>query len=481
MLDQPTRTRRHSPRTVQVVALIGAASSSFSFTVLSAALAEIAVDLDSSVSTITWVIAAPMLAFAVFTPMAGKLGDVYGHRRMYLIGFTGAAVFSFATASAWSAPALIAFRVIGQGFSSSTGPSALAIIMSVYPEDRRTHVIGVWSAVMSASPAFGVVIGGPLIDLTSWRILFVLQGIGMTVAVLASWFVLPATERRHDLRFDLPGALFLAIGIAPLLIAVNRAAAAGWTHPLVILGLLISPVGIAAFAWWERRTPHPLFELAALRERNIGLPLATQLFSNGPYMAALVLTAVMLASLFDLDTTAVSLMILPRPVCFSIGSANSGRLVDRFGGRAVVALGMGCVTFGITLIGFGALWDSLLLVGVGVALTGGGSGMSRPPVVAALTTAMGSRDLGVGTGMRYGAAQVGAAAGISVLAAQVGTDSGATRYFMVLLATAACAGAGLAVASSIRFAVATRPTPTAAAPGAPFSSVLHPRATRPRD
>ncbi len=328
---------------------------------------------------------------------------------------------------------------------------------------------------MSASPAVGVVLGGPLIDLTSWRILFVLQGIGMTVAVVASWFVLPATERRHDLRFDIPGALFLALGIAPLLVAVNRATSVGWSHPLVVAGLILCPIGLGLFATRERRTAHPLFELAALRERNVGLPLVSQLFSNGPYMAALVLTAVMLAGLFDLETTAVSLMILPRPICYSIGSASSGRLVDRLGGRTVVIIGMGSVTLGISLIGLGAHTHSLVLVGLGVALTGGGSGVSRPPVVAALTTAMSAGDLGVGTGMLNMIAQIGAAAGISVLAAQVAADSGATRYLVVLLVTAGVAAIGLVVASSIRFATAGRPQPTAAAPGAPFSSVLHPR------
>ena len=136
----PPDDRRFSPRTVQVVALTGVACSSFTITVLSAALATIAADLNSSVSVITWVIAGPLLAFAVFTPMAGKLGDLYGHRRMYLTGFAGAAVFSLLTSFATSAFMLIAVRVIAQGFAASTGPSALAIMMSVFPEDRRTQI-----------------------------------------------------------------------------------------------------------------------------------------------------------------------------------------------------------------------------------------------------------------------------------------------------------------------------------------------------
>ena len=144
----PPNDRTFSPRVVQVVALTGVACSSFTITVLSAALATIADDLDSSVSVVTWVIAGPLLAFAVFTPMAGKLGDLHGHRRMYLIGFAGAAVFSLLTAVASSAAMLIALRVAAQGFAASTGPSALAIMMSVFSEERRTRVAGTWSAVL---------------------------------------------------------------------------------------------------------------------------------------------------------------------------------------------------------------------------------------------------------------------------------------------------------------------------------------------
>ncbi|NDH23276.1 MAG: MFS transporter, partial [Actinobacteria bacterium] len=280
----PPADRRFSPRTVQVVALTGVACSSFTITVLSAALATIADDLDSSVSVITWVIAGPLLAFAVFTPMAGKLGDLYGHRRMYLIGFAGAAVFSLLTSFATSAFMLIAVRVIAQGFAASTGPSALAIMMSVFPEDRRTRVAGTWSAVLAAAPAIGVAVGGPLIEATSWRVLFVIQGSGMAIAVALAWFVLPATGRREDHTFDVVGSFLLAIGIGSLLVAINRGVPLGWDHPWVIVGLITSPVFVLAFLRYEQRIEHPLVELDALRERNVFLPIVSQIFLNGPYM-----------------------------------------------------------------------------------------------------------------------------------------------------------------------------------------------------
>ncbi len=465
--------RTYSPRTVQWVALVGVASSSFTITVLSAALAEIADDLGSTVAVVTWVIAAPLLAFAVFTPMAGKLGDIYGHRRMYLIGFTGAAIMSFVTAGAWSAGTLIGARVLAQAFSASTGPSALAIIMSVYPEDRRTHIAGTWGAVTSASPAIGVVAGGPLIDLTSWRILFVIQGIGMLTAVLLASRALPTTQERRHHSFDLVGGILLAVGFGSLLAAINRAADVGWGHPLVVAGLLVSPLALVGFALYERRVEHPLVSLALVRQNTVWRALASQIFINGPYMAGLILTAVMLSSVFDFSTSQISLMILPRPLSFALASANAGRLVERFGGRVTVVLGTLSIAVGLAAVGFGAYRHSVPIVLIGVGMAGAGNGVCRPPIIAALTKAMGDSEIGVGTGLLNMFGQLGAAAGISILASLVTVDSTDSQFLGVLLLASALALIAAAVAGSIRYIDVTSAPRTAPSPTAPYSAVVH--------
>lgn len=476
-LDPPTR--QYSPRVVQVVSLIGVAASSFTITVLSAALPDIADDLDSSVGTVTWVIAGPLLAFAVFTPMAGKLGDVYGHRRMYLIGFSGAAIMSFATAAAWDAGSLIAFRILAQAFASSTGPSALALMMKVFPDDERTSVAGVWSAVLAASPAAGVVLGGPIVDATSWRALFLIQSSGMVVAVIAAARVLPATDRRRGQSFDLIGGVLLAAGVAAVLIPLNRAPSIGWDHPLVYGVVPLAPVFLWTFTRWERQAAHPLVELTALRERNVALPLLSQLFLNGPYMAGLVITSLMLAAVFDYETTAISLLILPRPIAFAAGAAGAGRLVERLGGRPVVVTGSTMVALGLFAVGWGALEENLPAVVVGVVLAGTGSGIARPPIIAALTEAIGDRDLGVGTGMLNMTGQIGAAAGISLLSGLVSDTASPERFFAVF---AIATGVGLLAAltvAAIRYGPALQAERHPGSPTAPYSAVLRPP-TRPR-
>lgn len=460
-----------------VVALIGVAATSFPITVLSAALPDIAADLDTSNATITWVISAPLLAFAVFTPMAGKLGDLHGHRRMYLWGFTGAAVGSLATAFSPNAAVLIALRVLSQAAASSTGPSALAILMSVFPDERRTWVAGIWSGVLAASPALGVALGGPLIDATSWRVLFVIQGVGSAVAVLASLRVLPSTPRRRDVTFDLPGGIALGAGVGSILFALNRSSAWGWTNPFVIAGLSAGPVLLALFVLVERRTDHPLVHLPTLRRRNVAAPIASQLFLNGPYMAGLVLTALMLSTVFDYDTTTISLTILPRPIAFAAGAWTAGAAAARFGGRTVVVSGTTLVTASLVLIGTAALTHATALVVVGVLIAGAGSGFSRPPIIAALTEAVGEADMGVGTGLLNMTGQIGAAAGISLLTAPIGDAAGGREFFVVFVVAAVVAVLAIVSAHAIAYdGPVGRPTP--AAPSAPWSTALMARLRR---
>jgi len=470
---------RFSPRTVQVVALIGVASSSFPITVLSAALPDIAVDLNTSISTITWVIAAPLLAFAVFTPMAGKLGDLYGHRRMYLVGFSLASIFSIATAFAWNAGALIALRVLAQSASASTGPSALAIMMSVFPDEKRTSVAGTWSAVLAASPAVGVVLGGPLIDLTSWRILFLIQGIGAAVAVVFAHRVLPATERRSGIKFDLKGGLLLAVAVGAILISINRAPHVGWGNPIIAVAIILGIIGLGVFVLVERHTDHPLVSTAMIRERNVALPLASQIFINGPYMAGLVITSLMLGSVFSFDTTHISLMILPRPIAFAAGAWMAGWAVIKFGGRAVVITGTTLIALALFVIGRGAIDHSVWLVLIGAGMAGTGSGIARPAIIAALTSAVGPRDMGVGTGMLNMTGQIGAAAGISILSGLITDNSDAHRFYIVLTVAAAIAVLGVITAGAISFAEATKTDPPTALPASPYSVSINPQRLHP--
>ena len=210
----------------------------------------------------------------------------------------------------------------------------------------------------------------------------------------------------------------------------------------------------------------------ALRERNVFLPIVSQIFLNGPYIAGLVITSLLLADVFNLAAAASSLMLLPRPITFSLGASFAGWLVERLGGRPLVVFGTTGIAIGLLMIGFGAAQDELWMVGVGVGIQGAGSGVARPPIIAALTEAIGDRDVGVGTGMLNMTGQLGAAAGISILSALVDDGSSAERFLAVLAIAAAIEIIAVAMVGAIRFRgpITTRTTP--ASPTAPYSAVV---------
>ena len=160
---------------VLAVALAGMFSVGFSITILGVAIKDIAAELGSSESTVSWVITGPILTFALVGPALGRAGDVLGHRRVYLVSLTLSAVFAGLIALSWDAGSLIAFRVLGAAGGAATGPAAMAMINRVFDRDNRVQALGYWSMVGAGAPVLGVVAGGPIIDNYSWRWIFVFQ------------------------------------------------------------------------------------------------------------------------------------------------------------------------------------------------------------------------------------------------------------------------------------------------------------------
>src|SRR5687768_7997234 len=253
------------PWIVLAVALFGLFSVGFTITVLSVSIPRIASELDSDTSTVTWVVTGPLLAFAVVGPAMGKLGGLYGHRRVYGISMACVSVFAALTAAAWSARALIAFRTLGAATGAPAGPASIAIINRLFPRERRVQAMGYWSMVGAGGPVVGVVAGGPIVETFGWRWIFIAQ-VPLTFAgLLLALLVLPETERRDRATFDYAGAIVLALGATALLFAINRGPLWGWSSPRIVGGFVVAPVALAAFVAIERRVRNPLLPLAYVR------------------------------------------------------------------------------------------------------------------------------------------------------------------------------------------------------------------------
>ena len=282
-------------RWVLITCLVGVFSTSFPVTILTVSLGDIANDFDTSETTIAWVVSAPMLAGAVALPLLGRLGDIIGQRRVFLIGFFLAAVTAALTASAWSVISLIGFRTLSQVIGAGTGPSSMALIMREIPRRERSRpwAGGRWSACRA--PALGLAAGGTLVELIGWRYVFVARPLFSVLPVLIAWFVLeevPSSEGTKS--FDLLGALTLALSAGGVMFALTQGRAWGWTDPAVLVAGLFGPLFGAAFVAVERRAESPLLPLGLLRRPSFVLPLGAEFFAGAAYMGAFVVTPLLL-------------------------------------------------------------------------------------------------------------------------------------------------------------------------------------------
>jgi EmrB/QacA subfamily drug resistance transporter len=403
------------PWLVLAVALFGLFSVGFTITILSVSIPRIAADLGSDTSTVTWVVTGPLLAFAVVGPAMGKLGDLYGHRRVYGISMAFVSVFAALTAVAWSAGALIAFRTLGAATGAAVGPASIAMINRLFPRERRVQAMGYWSMVGAGGPVIGVVAGGPIVETFGWRWIFVAQ-VPLTLAgLLLAMLVLPETVRRERAGFDYAGAIVLALGATSLLFAINRGPQWGWSSPAIVTGFVFAPVAVAAFAVIERRVANPLLPLAYLRQRNFTFAIATQCFTNFAYMGGFVITPVFLESVFGYPETRVGGLMIARPLAFAIAGPLAGYVAVRVGERTSAVVGSAFVVASMLALSSVAPGSSDLVIIGALALSGIGLGCSSPALAASIANSVDERDLGVAGAFQQMMTQLGVVIGIQVM------------------------------------------------------------------
>lgn len=456
------------PWFVLATVLFGLFAVGFTITILSNAIPRIARDLDSDVSTLTWVLTGPLLAFAVVGPTAGKLGDIHGQRRIYLASLGAVTVFAGLTALAPSAGWLIAFRVLGAATGAATGPASLAIINRQFPPHRRAQAMGYWSMVAAGGPVVGIVAGGPVVEAFGWRWIFIAQ-VPLTIAtLLLAAAILPTTRREwgpgeERPGFDLAGAAALGIAGTTLLVAVNRGPVWGWSHPAVVAGFVVAPLAALAFLRVERRARFPLIPLRYVRERNFAFPILTQFCTNFAYMGGFVITPLLLQEEFGYGETRTGGLLIARPIVFAIAGPVAGYLTLRTGERAAGVFGAASIALSMVALAAVAPGDGDLAVAGALALSGLGMGTSAPAMAAAIANSVHEDDLGIAGATQQMVNQVGVVIGIQVMQTIVAARGDAigdvAAYGEAYLVGGVLAAAGVVLAVFVRSTARESATP----------------------
>jgi MFS family permease/quercetin dioxygenase-like cupin family protein len=452
-------------RWVVLIALAGGFATSFPSVILVASLGEIADDLHTTGSVMAWVITAPLLASSVLMPALGKVGDLYGQRRVFLAGFSIATVLGAATALAPSAGVLIATRTVAQVAGAATQPTSLALIMGVVPPAGRARAMGAWSFVAAGAPALGLVAGGLLVDAVGWRSVFVLQSALSLAAIGLGWLVLDETPRLAGLRFDVAGAVTLALASGGLLFALDRAGAWGASHAAVAVA-----VGVAGLAGWafvriQGRAEQPLVPLAMLVRRPFGAPVTAELCMQAATMGSFTLVPLVLRSSLDYSVSGSVAVLLPLPVGMAALAPVGGRLTGAIGERQTALAGTGLLIVATVLLPVGAATRAAPPLVAGLALLGAANGIARPALATSAANAVHDGFVGVGMATARMASQLGAAAGITVLV----TVAGAATDALGLAAAVPFSVLSVATAAAIarRPRRSTSPRATAALPRPP--------------
>jgi EmrB/QacA subfamily drug resistance transporter len=393
-------------------------------TIVNIALPDIRTALHFSPTSLSWVINAYTLSFGGLLLLGARAGDILGRRRTFLSGIALFTLASLAGGFAASSGQLLAARAV-QGIGAAlASPSALALLMTMFPQGReRTRAIGLYTAVSIGGSAVGLIAGGMLTQWASWRwVLFVNVPIGVAVIAL-SLLVLPETPRRSG-RFDLTGALTSTIGMAALVYGFVHAATNGWADTTTIASLAAGVVLLVAFVLTELRASSPITPLRLFADRN----------RSTSYLARLLLVAGMLGMFFFLTQFLQNVLgysplktgvaFLPLTGMLFLATTLSARvLVERLASRALIA-------GGITLSTGALLWLSQLsetssyLSLVGPLLVFGlGNGIAFVPLTTAALDGVAPEDAGAASGLVNVMQQLGGSLGLAVLVTVFGTAS----------------------------------------------------------
>lgn len=408
--------------------LAGLLSVNITFTVFVVALPQVARQLHTTVSTLTWTSTGPLLAFGVAAPILGKLGDLRGYRRLYLWGLSGAAVSVVLTASAPTAGVLIAARFFDGVQGAATGAASMALVLQAFSHEDRVKALGWWSLVGAGGPVLGVTLGAPIIQFYGWRTLFWGELPLMAIAAVLAVVVLPSRDRpaepvhpgggtgEHPWRqLDWLGSATLSGSVTFGLLALNLAPSWGFTSAGVVSFAVLGLVLCVWFVLHERRAIRPLIPLHYFRRRNFVFPLGARALVNFAYMGGFFLFPILMERVYGYGETSAGLLSTARPLVFSVSAPIAGYAAVKVGERWSVVAGALVLTASMVMFTQLGTDPSVVVIVVALALSGLGIGVSTPSTASSASNEVVPEELGVMSAAQLLITQIGVVAGIQVM------------------------------------------------------------------
>jgi len=368
-------------------------------TIVALALPSIRHDIGASASGLQWVMNAYLLVIAALVVTGGRLGDIYGRRAVFTAGLVIFAVGSVLSGAAGDEIAMVAGRVV-QGIGAATMlPLSLAIVCDAFSAQQQPRALGIWAAVSALALAVGPLIGGLLVDL-EWRLIFWINvpilAVGVAIMIAA---VRESRDETAAHRLDLAGLIVLAAGLTALVLPLVESSAWGLGSARSLGILALGAILMWAFWLIEHRVAQPIVEFPLFRNRPYFGASAAAFCLVGSYWSLIFFQPQYLQIGLGHSATVTGLLILPVTVPMIAISPLAGRLIARFGARALMTVGMACGTAGLVFLtqissgsGYGLVLPGYLLFGIAL-------GLVYAPMSTAAMVAMPREKTGIASGV----------------------------------------------------------------------------------
>jgi EmrB/QacA subfamily drug resistance transporter len=391
-------------------------------TVVNVALPSIQRSLHASTASLEWTVNAYTLSFAVLLVTGGRLGDLFGRRKLFLAGVvvfaSSSAAIGFSPNDTW----LVAWRAVQGAGAALMMPATLSIITNAFPAAERGRAIGTWAGVSALALAIGPVLGGFLVENVSWQSIFF---INLPVAVAAVFVTLFAVRESRDetveRTVDLPGVAALTIGLAALVLALIEGNSWHWGSTREISLFAVAVIGLGAFAVIETRRRVPMVDFTFFRSRSfLGANIVAFIVSFA-MLAMFFFLALYMQNIRGYSPLQAGVRFLPSTLMIVLIAPIAGRLADRVGSRPLMTFGLLCVSGSL-------FWQSSLTVSSsyatllpGFVLMGIGMAFVMSPMSTAAMNAVEPAKAGVASGILSMSRMVGGTFGVAVLGALVST------------------------------------------------------------
>ncbi|HSP53075.1 MAG TPA: MFS transporter [Cryobacterium sp.] len=450
-------------RRVLIVAILASFVAFLDGSIITVALPAISRELGGGLALAQWVVDGYLLSLGALILVAGSLSDTYGRVRVLRIGLVWFGIASLACAVAPWGTALVVARVLQGMAAALLVPSSLALITSTFSGAAQGRMIGAWTSWTGIAGIMGPVLGGILVDTSSWRLIFGLNviPIAVTLVLLAR---LDEPARTHPAApIDAWGAGLAALGLGGPVFALIEQGRLGWASPIVFVPLVVGLLAFAGFLWWEARAPHPMMPLSLFTIRNFGVG---NIATVGVYAAlglGFFVFTLYLQQVGGFSATVAGFAGIPATVMLLLFATLFGTLAGRYGPRLFMAVGPVVAGLGfLLLIGAVPPIDLWLQVVPGVVVVGLGLAITVAPLTSAVLGSISSEQAGIGSAINNAVARVAGLVAVALAGTIVGATLDVAGFQRVMAVVA-----GLMFAGGIASWLGIRTPASVAAPERP--------------